>query len=1105
MRDLRAWARPLVDHLRNHWPEDAAIQPYECCSIELGLHVMQRLAPAMPAHTLWALLIGYPFPGMSLASAEDQRALHIARLLLPFFRGPFPWKRALDRYRLLPEHLRGYDVDADGKTYQERFPTIASERQRVYAVALGESPPYHRDQRRPAQTGRYFYRDETFWRDVQLTEELILPAPQAHPIGAPRQREPITVTWDDLIATARWMDHELTARGLKAGQWERRITRVRLELVSESDGALKPSTSLTLNGVVHLIGMVSSGKSTLMDVLAVWMARTGRRTTIIVGDVISVLERADRFARLGLPVTPILGVSNRERHLQRLHRVLAATQPAETLAHDHYGFTWLSTACPLDGLHDRPKPLALDHYPCQNLYRDADDHQAPVEKGGAFTCPLYSGCPFHRAQRDAVDALIWIATPASFIYSAINPQINRERMRFAELAARRSDLIIIDEADRAQVQLDTIFSPNQTLVSRSNDAWLSRLWQHVAPVLNAEGRGQLRDEAVDRWVQAHETAQTATNKLYALLLREPALHDWVDRKDYFTDWLLFDRIALKLTSAAEHDRQENPEYQRLMRLFEGYLDDPLGERRDHPLAEIAQQLIVHTDDQRLRAKIGRWIDSHQGSAGQIAPDQRANLIVQMEFALLVAVLQDRIDMLFRLWKQVETQLQLEGGSSILFHRPPDDYIGVIPVAPMGNVLAFQYVKSANDTKEPGDLRFFRCMGVGRWLMLHLPFLFASDGYIGPHTLLLSGTSWAIGSASYHVQAQVNGILRAPDYELKAIEQSVFQFQPLYDAEYRPIKISGVPPNHRQKALKSLLHELARPSQLSGVSRLEQTRDQLPPNRQKLLLLVGSYEEARNAAEYLRELRPDWKDRVIHLVPDDDEFESQWSTGSTGRGLQRGLVAQFGVGSAWILIAPLLAIERGHNILNERDEAAIGAAYFLVRPHPRPDDITYAIHAINRWALDHYANLQWYAQRLQTQQPSLEQIAETFRTSAYAQWRRLLRLPMVYSTLDLEELQALTWTQLVTIWQVIGRLVRGGSPARVFFCDAAFALRTAEGSELPDTPASSLLVSMRSVLRPYFSPDDRSVSAADRSLVQALYGPFYTALETMGGIANASIS
>lgn len=1072
-----------------------SVVPYE-----IGLHVMQRLAPELPVHALWVLLIGYPFPGMLSERAEERQILQAARQLLPFFRGPFPWRRALERYRQLPEQLRGYDVATDGVLCHERLPTLAHDRQEAYATALQQAPPYRRDRLRPAIQGRHFCFDGEFRSDIELTEDLILPPPRPHPLEAPSHREPIHVSWEALVETARWMDTEAATRGLKAERWEHRIARVQLELISEADGSLQAASSFTLDGLVHLIGMVSSGKSTLMDILAVWMARNGRRTTLIVGDVMSALERADRFARLGLPVAPILGTSNRERHLQRLHRVLAAERPLEPLAHDHRGFTWLSTACALDGLRDRPTPLMSARYPCQGLYLEGDS-ETPLDERERFSCPLYSGCPTHQAQRDLVDARIWIATPASFIYSRVPAQINSERIRFAELAARRSDLVVVDEADRVQVQLDTIFSPTQTLVSRGKDAWLGRLWQQVVPVLNAEGRGQLREENVDLWVQAHETAQTATNKLYALLLREAALRAWVDRKDYFTDWLLFDRIALALSGVKEEVRQEHHEYRNLMSLFEDYLADPLGEQRDHALADLANQAITWTNRERLRGKLGLWLDEHKSQDVRLSSTQRANLIVQMEFALLVAVLQDRIDMIFRAWKQVEVPLQLEGGSSILFHRPPDDYSAVIPVAPMGNVLAFQYVRPADKPKDPGDLRFFRCMGVGRWLLLNLPELFVGDGYAGPHTLLLSGTSWAIGSASYHVQAPVRGVLRAPAHELAAIEQSTFQFQPLYDEEYRPITVSGARGGRRQQALKALIHELAKPGNLSGVSFLEQTRARLPEGRQKLLMLVGSYEEALHAAAYLRELRPEWRDQVVHLVSDDDEFESQWSV---GQGLQRGLVAQFGFSNAWILIAPLLAVERGHNILNERDEAAIGAAYFLVRPHPRPDDISYAIHAINRWAVDHYADQQWYARRCATSNPSLLHMADTFRESAYARWRTLLRLPMVYSTLEPTELRALTWTQLVTIWQVIGRLVRGGSPAMVFFCDAAFAHRTAADSEDHDAPSSSLLVSMRTVLRPYFSPEDRTVPEKDRPLVQALYGPFYTALKTMGGLADATL-
>jgi hypothetical protein len=132
------------------------------------------------------------------------------------------------------------------------------------------------------------------------------------------------------------------------------------------------------------------------------------------------------------------------------------------------------------------------------------------------------------------------------------------------------------------------------------------------------------------------------------------------------------------------------------------------------------------------------------------------------------------------------------------------------------------------------------------------------------------------------------------------------------------------------------------------------------------------------------------------------------------------------------------VERGHNILNEDAQAAIGSVYLLIRPHPRPDDLNYAIQSINRWAVDQFG----ISAEIGTQgEQSLLDAATGFRRDAFRRWRYLLRLPMIYSTLPDAERDAVTWSQLVTIWQVIGRLVRGGSPARVFFCDAGSRIKT----------------------------------------------------------------
>jgi hypothetical protein len=101
------------------------------------------------------------------------------------------------------------------------------------------------------------------------------------------------------------------------------------------------------------------------------------------------------------------------------------------------------------------------------------------------------------------------------------------------------------------------------------------------------------------------------------------------------------------------------------------------------------------------------------------------------------------------------------------------------------------------------------------------------------------------------------------------------------------------------------------------------------------------------------------------------------------------------------------------------------------------------------------------------------------------------MPMIYTTLSANRRNAVTWMQLVVIWQVVGRLVRGGVPAQVFFVDDAFnpSWQDDQGQSQP----VSLLQEMERVLQPYFTPDS---TEPERALVEALYEPLYLALRSM---------
>lgn len=1076
MRDIEAWKHGLVTKMSRQWPEDARLRPAQVCGIELGFYLLSQVAPDEPADALWALLSGFPLD----LPAEQAQMVGNARHLLTAFKSRYQWNGAIKEYRRLPDYLRGYDLDPHTHRPYRRVVTLCADRFDVYTEAARTSPPFATRKPPRASAGKYTFQDEHKLRhSVTIDPPFVFPAPDAHNLTPRTERAPISVSLNELRQTAHWMDT------VAPPAWrERVLAGVRLELFGAGD-TLSRSDTLTLDRLVHLVGMVSSGKSTLMDVLAAHLARRGYHVTIIASDVVSALGKAHQFTTMGLKAAPILGASTREQHVDRLHLALADEQPGMPWEQTHSGFRWISTACPLDGLREDPEStLDVDDYPCTVLYPTSG------KTAKAHVCPMFARCPYHQAQRDLVDASIWIATPESLVYSRVELPINAERICFAELVYRHSDLVVSDEADLIQVRLDGIFSLSETLTGSGRKAWLNRVGQRVQERLHQAGHSQAVHQQVKTWTNGFYSCEKLVINLVHLLSNQP---DLKRASEYFSDWTLFEELARALGEAdRDDDRGEGADDQAesergLRQVFSRYVEAPLGEPEDGAtagLCSLTRRLVADDDEdeEQILARTSDWIRTFAPCAGSLPDKELEYCASLLQFALIVTLLQSRLHILIRDWNVAQEPLDLESSDVSPFTRPPQDYTAVLPASPMGNVLVFQYNRSRQTQEGAGELRFLRCMGIGRWLLLHFHDLFASDSIAGPHVLLMSGTSWAGRSPSYHLQVPVAGILRAPDDEIKAIRGSQFTFTPVGNPAFR---ISGAEPGVRQGRLDALLKELASPQStmsLRDVSWLEQQRAHLPAGRQNLLLVVGSYDECAASSDTLRRIRSDWQDAVIPLVRDSDTEEDA--------GLRRGRVGTFHATGAWMLTAPLLAIERGHNILNPERRAAMGAALFLVRPHPRPDDVSYAVHSINAWAVSQFCDGSWRAGRA-----TLCEAGNGFRDQANRKWRRLLKLPVVYTTLPPRDRELLTWNSLVTILQVVGRLVRGGCPAEVFFCDAAFKPRAAAHAADLDTEQTSLLLGFETVLRPYFDPHSGK-TRREQELVKALYGPFYEALRRM---------
>ncbi|MGW5067081.1 pPIWI_RE_Z domain-containing protein [Streptomyces cyaneofuscatus] len=1125
------------------------------CQVELGLYLQQKLMPGSSAGSAWVLFSGYGFAeayGAPLPP-DTERTLRTARYSLWTLRRSRTWREALESYQMFDPRVRGYDVPDTEAPATRRELSVATDRFAVYERLLRTAPPLAGQRMPVAGQGPHAFPVSRTMAVVDLPSVPHTPV-VAHdmdlqPAGG---GEPLVFTRRCLERTAAEMD----ATHARAGQGRppRWLERLRaFDLSTREGGAFHKAGrdedfAFTVDGIQHLLGIVGAGKSTLRDIIAVHLAKLGKRTTIVVTDVAEVLKLVRLYnLHTDGAAAPVLGSSGRERHAQRLHRRLAGRGEHRLLAHDDPAFAYLGTSCLLNirrqGATLSTEQLAFGEAPCSRLRPPSDPRRG---KGGGHasewqkrmtSCPYWSVCPRHHGARALVGALIWVATPAGLVDASPPRPQNGERIRYLELACRRSDLVIIDEADRVQMQLDHTFAPAVVLASDEDKGLIDQLSRHKIRELAASGRTQLSERDVETFAAALNTAGSATDRLYAMLVAGYELRDWV-RVGYFSAWtlqlkLLDERYEIPDDSGPEHDH--HAPRQALGKLLDAFRDNPFGDRSrrtEEDFSRLTALLneLLHTgnpentrrhltevmDDvfridppymaarkQKYKKEYEEWQreeEDRQQKRGRRrkpkpppqTPEQwRQKLAERFEFTLLLSALEPRLAMINAMWPRVEAALSL--GYNAMYRRPLD-YGPMVPEAPMGNVLGFQFRVPGEDEGgvRSGELTFFRCSGVGRELLRSMPHLASVDGRPGAHLLLLSGSSWAGASSRYHVCVPVGVIIEPPAEVTERIaDESLMRFEFIDDGDEK-LRLSGTRPDDRPEKLRRIATHLGAGEYdaLEG-GPLERELLSLPSGRDQILLLVGSYAEARIVADTLHNLNSRWRDSVLCLISDDEEIapEDEAPSAYRARSLRRGDVEHLKDLDADILVAPLLAVERGHNILNDDDEAAIGTVYFLARPNPHPEDLHLAVHAVNDWIVRAVTggDFATWVQEGNT----IEEGADEVRRLARSRWYQVLERSMAWSRLGDTEREQVTWDMLVLMWQVIGRLVRGGVPARVVFVDAAFAPNLAAATPRPDTPVSSLLHSVLDVLDPYFEGDAKS--AEEQFIARVLYGPLRSML------------
>ena len=1185
MRKTNQWWRPLYDELKSSLGKtDLPDSVPTLFKVECGLWLSGQLN-ILP-DSLWAIIGMADFIDAKWNNKE-QRMISIARYYLNDDR--HSWRNALELYRNFEPELRLYDLSEDLATVSLVYPPSAHtlKRDSFYSTLLTTPPNFQEMEKNVATVGRsYRYKVKTqdklrVTRDVflpkdweTLNSEWSMPAQDQRNILGQKSRVPLKVPLAELTEIACFLDlleqaSQQTKYRLNKSKWEARLKNINIRLF-DHQGQLINSDEIVVDGITHLPGTLSAGKSTLAFLLAIWCAINNRQITIILNDVSSILSMAndlnqrllhplvvsggislpgsrgdprpvDSTTRGSIPkpkAVPILGRTSRGKHISQLYQDTFEEALAEHRSHAfHWGWRWLDTNCALDAFSsdagDFHGPIPQGQEPCESLMQIGNNNEEL--DSSLFMCPLMGNCPVHQAARDLIYAPIWVTSPAALISSFVSRAITKKRMSYYELVYRVSDVVIVDECDQAQSTLDGLFLPDTILAGPGQGHLLNDLAQRVAQMRN--DRRSLHENSSRRWVRAVEIANSVTDQIYDILTSPSGgrIRGWIG-DGIFWNMNLFALLIWEIMGAKEDEAsiEQHQVHTQWLNRFARFTSAPLQseewetDKLLDKLGRIVQVLISSGHSSTSKRKCIEWVEEARGEkginysiadrdprlvdstsrgsmindspSGDIPKDVQYwdSLAGRLEFALLVSILDDQLTLVELDWGSAPGTLNLDS-YSILRDRDKE-LRPVLPPPPTGRIFGFQYKREKFHPGVEGILRRIRFPAMGRWALLHFHDLFlASDGIVGPHQLLLSGTSWSPLSPFFHVNQPPVGVLETLEQKQNVSE---WFFKPA-SLRGKTLSISGAQGDRRQFMLEQVSIALAQPGgsidQMLALIRtkakeLEASTNNLWLDRERILVLTGSYDEAANVASTIHQAQS--KLQVCQMIrsgdDQEDENEQTWISLSTQK-VGHADVNRFAVlyPEAKVLVAPIDAIGRGRNILNKNGVAAFGCIVFVIRSLLPPNDPAADARRLMFWTQNELP--------VKIDRAEFGEKAQLVRQSARDEWYRLLTNRQTWVDMGEVDRDALSSTLFTRMWQAVGRGIRGGVPVVVLFVDAKWAPESANGKT--DTPQTSLLMSMHECYDAFLGK--RKGSAGDQQLAEVLYAEPIYGLDHVQGLTTSN--
>lgn len=1009
-----AWYAPLSAQFQRI---EGAMPLPRFAAIEAVLYLLHLAAPDADPAKAYLLFTQYQLIGATRCSPLEH-TLQQARFRLGYYRSQKYWQDDLRVYRdSRYDAVRAFFIrEADGKRsfskISEPYPYPYEEREKEWARFWPENVE---NAKTPLCAGngtyRYIYNLESGEAETVHVKLDGENTGTAWAASAGKNsRAPITISISELLSTAERMAE------IRPGDPCHTILKTNV-LKKINGSAVQPCSEFAIHDVVNMVGMVGAGKSTLIKVLSFWCHQHGLRMAVVVDTVAETLSLQKYLSDLGVAASPLIGRSERLKYINQV------SQPDEICLPAAYS-QYLTPACFIDGMDEQhDAAIVFGKEPCYSL-----------KKGDRyFLCPYFEQCSGTKMLRECYSASVVVTTVAGFAAS----RVGQARETFLELVMRDFDLVVFDESDRVQKTLDHFFMPETGF----ND-YIRECAEDCSAYMKLSSKHREENLAVQRYDEMQRQSVTVLSCIVKSLHHE--LGTW--RKIAYGDPFSALTLLEDLYQTETEFKIPHAVYREIYDLIDMQDEEKI---RQSTLWAVLESSCKSTDefffDRMYRlwlAELGASFPRPEKNKARKIQDARIKLILRLiYFDHFIRGLSDAY----------EASHETSYGQNELFgflqtrFRQQQHYL---PSALCGNLFGLKKT-------DEEDIILFRQFAFGRSLMKDLPYLRTDEqgNPAGPHVILLSGSSWAEGSYEYHINRPVKYILEADAEKRAFLEKTRF-----FESGFLE-RVSGSGDDQRMAQLRAATQKT-----------VDLIIREYERKAGKILLVVNSYAQAQEVQQTLDTAlrKVNCSARTCRMIADAINAPSSENT------VRRGEVSRFAQMNAEILIAPAMAIERGHNIVDEYGHSALSAVFFMVRPMAVPDDIQQKGSKLNGLA---------ESRCKREPQESLFAYNARIRQFAAQQWNKMSKTKSFgIAELSADERKDVVATLFVLILQIFGRLARVTDVTKpaphVYFIDGAFRCRPEKSGDF------DCLSELGQYLEKLMTQEESA------EIAKTLYAPFY---------------